>query len=370
MNALIVSNQEPITGPVRQALLAEGFNVHVAALDRAGSQLGHAPVDLLVITLSPDLERALEVLGDLRVRTEGRILAVGPTNDPKLVLRALRSGADDFLDEADAAGEVTSAITRKRSGEFPALAPEAGRVIAVLASSGGSGASTLAANVATALAREHKRAALLDLKLESGDLAALLDLKPTHTLADLCQNAARMDRIMFERSLVKHASGVHLLAAPRLFADIPLVTPEGVRQAVGLARSSFPYVVADLDHPSRPEQMQVLRQAEVTLLVLRLDFPSLRNTQRTLEFIQQAGLDPNAVRLVVNRYGQAKEIHYAKAEEALGRKIFHYIPDDPKAVNRANNNGVPVVLESPSAKVSRSVLTLAANVNGRHKGSK
>ena len=56
------------------------------------------------------------------------------------------------------------------------------------------------------------------------------------------------------------------------------------------------------------------------------------------------------MRLVVNRYGQPKEVPASKAEEALGLKIAHYIPDDPKTVNRANNNGVPLVLESPSAQ--------------------
>ena len=72
--------------------------------------------------------------------------------------------------------------------ELAAQPSEAGRMIAVLAPSGGSGSSTLAVNVATVLAKEHKSAALIDLKLQAGDLAALLDLKPTYTLADLCQN--------------------------------------------------------------------------------------------------------------------------------------------------------------------------------------
>src|SRR5260370_1015368 len=106
-----------------------------------------------------------------------------------------------------------------------------GRVVAVLAPSGGSGSSTLAVNVATVFAKQHQSALLVDLKLEAGDLAALLDLKPTHTLAELCQNAAQMDRVMFEHSLARHPSGVQLLAPPRTLADIQCVTPEGVRQA-------------------------------------------------------------------------------------------------------------------------------------------
>ena len=71
------------------------------------------------------------------------------------------------------------------------------------------------------------------------------------------------------------------------------------------------------------------------------------------------------VRLVVNRYGQAKEVPAAKAQEALGVKIDCYIPEDAKTVNRANNNGTPVVLANPWAKVSRSLARLAGSVNGR-----
>jgi pilus assembly protein CpaE len=202
--------------------------------------------------------------------------------------------------------------------------------------------------------------------LASGDLAALLDLKPTHTLAELCLNAARLDRVMFERSLARHASGVHLLAPPRAFADMAYVTPEGVGQALSMARSLFPYVVVDLDHSFREEQLQVLRQADIVLLVLRLDFTSLCNGRRTLDYLEHLGVPRERVRLVVNRYGQPKEIPASKAEEALGCKIFHYVPDDPRTVNRANNNGVPAVLDSPRAAVSKSVTRLTMSINGFH----
>ncbi|HZT80427.1 MAG TPA: hypothetical protein VFA26_09400 [Gemmataceae bacterium] len=367
MRAFIVSNHEATGLKARQALLHGGLDcpaAHVVTLDLAAHHLAQGKAEVAVLLLRPDVEKALAVLGDLRLLTQARILVVGPASDPRLVLRALRAGASDYIDEAELDAELAAALSRLRA-ELPAQA-EPGRTIAVLAPSGGSGSSTLAANVATVLASEHKSALLIDLKLEAGDLASLLDLKPAHTLAELCQNAARMDRTMFERSLVRHPSGVHLLAPPRSLADVPLVTADGVRQALVLGRTLFPYVVVDLDHSFREEQVQVLRQADVILLVLRLDFTSLRNTQRYLEHLGRLNVSPERVRVVVNRYGQPKEVPAAKAEEALGVKIFHYVPDDPKTINRANNNGVPVVLESPSAKVSRSVAKLAASVNGRH----
>src|SRR5262249_11017 len=150
---------------------------------------------------------------------------------------------------------------------------------------------TLATNVATALASEHKEVALVDLKLEAGDLATLLDLRPVYTLADLTQNVARMDRVLLERSLIRHATGVHLLAPPRTIADIAHVTPEGIEQVLNLARVVFPYVVADVDHAYSDLQARAVRQADVILLVLRLEFAALRNTRRALDYLVHLGVD-------------------------------------------------------------------------------
>jgi pilus assembly protein CpaE len=369
MQVLLAGDHETIVAEVRRILLREGLECpasHVLGLDAMVQGLGKVHPELLVLVLSPDPDHALSVLAEVRDGARGRVVVIGPSVDPKLVVRALRGGADDYVDEGDIEADLEAALGRLNR-ELSVRSSEEGRVIAVLAPSGGSGSSTIAANIATMLAKEHKSSALFDLKLEAGDQAALLDLKPTHTLADLCQNVGRMDRVMFERSLARHSSGVHLLAPPSQFADIPFVTAEGVRKALGMAQIMFPYVVIDMDHTFHPEQVEALRQANIVLIVLRLDFASLRNTRRTLDHLERLGIARDRIQLVVNRYGQPKEVPFAKAEEALGLKILHYIPDDPRSVNRANNDGVPVVIESPSAKISKSVMKLAASVNGKHK---
>jgi pilus assembly protein CpaE len=367
MQALVISDHEPTTRRIREALLREGHDCPAGNLlipDLAADRLAQAQPELIVIALAPHSERGLEVLAQVHQLVPCPILAVGPTGDAKLVLRALRAGAEDFIEEAEVEGELAAAIGRlRRAVGGPA---EPARTIAVLAPNGGSGSSTLAVNVATVLAKKYQSTLLMDLKLHAGDLAALLDLRPTHTLAELCQQSAHMDRTMFERSLARHSSGVQLLAPPRFLTDVAFVTPEGVRQTLNLARTLFPFVIVDLDHSFAPEQVQVLKQADVILLVLRLDFTCLRNTQRVLEYLDQLGVSRERVRLIVNRYGQAKEVPFGKAEEALGLKVAHYVPEDAKTVNRANNSGVPVVLESPSTKVAKSLTALAASVNGRH----
>ena len=367
MRAFVVSNHEQISDRVQQVLIREGhecLSAHLVRYHQAADHLAKADPEVLVMVLSPDPAGGLALLEHLGNAAKAPVLMVGPMADSRLILQAVRGGVSDYVNEADLESELPAALRRLRTEA--AVQAQPGRTIALLAPSGGSGSSTLAVNMATVLAKEHKSALLVDLKLQSGDLAALMDLRPTHTLAELCQNAERMDRVMFERSLVVHSSGVRLLAPARSLADVVYVSAEGVKQAMRLARNLFPYVVVDLDHTFLDEQIQALREADVILLILRLDFTSLRNGQRGIEHLARLDIDRERIRIVVNRFGQPKEVPAAKAEEALGMRIFHYVPDDSKTINRANNIGVPAVLESPSAKVCRSLTQLVTSVNGRH----
>lgn len=368
MPAYIVCDHEPTGSRIRDVLTFGGQECptsHVLPIDGAAPRLDReSGVDLVVIALPTDRERGLSLLPGL-ARVAKALLAVGPTDDARLVLRALRGGATDYIDVADLEIELEAAV--RRMADESARPTEPARLIAVLAPNGGSGSSTLAVNIAATLAKAHGHVGLIDLKLETGDLATLMDLQPTFTLSDLCHNAARLDRVMFERSLVKHDSGVSLLASPAQLADVAAVKPDGVALALTLARASFPYVVADVDHSFRAEQMVVLRQADVVLVVLRLDFVSLRHARRALEHLEKSGVDREKVRLVVNRSGQPQEVPRGKAEEALGMKIAHLVPEDAKSINRANNQGVPVVIATPGAKVSRSIAALAEGLDGRRR---
>src|SRR5262249_37129357 len=158
--------------------------------------------------------------------------------------------------------------------------------IAVLAPSGGSGSSTLAANIATALAKQHKTSALIDLKLHAGDLAPLLDLKPSHSPADLRMNVGRLAPPPFDRPMATQPRAVPLLTRPAHLGDVGRVTAEGIRKVLHLARAAFPSVVMDVDHHFGAEQVEALLHSELILVVIRLDFASLRNARRTIEHLE------------------------------------------------------------------------------------
>ncbi|MDG3004748.1 AAA family ATPase [Paludisphaera mucosa] len=368
MSCFIVADDEAIAARIRAVLAFQKRDcprANVLPTDQAVARLGREQgVEVVVAVLPPDPATALELLSRLVPTAGGGLLAVGPTSDARLVLQAHRIGVRDYLDKGDLEVELAASIERLAAA--PRAAKLLGRIVAVLAPSGGSGSSTIAANLAAALAAEHGSAGLFDLKLEAGDLAALFDVKPSFTLADLCKTDVPFDKVMLERSFARHESGVSLLAAPRRLADAGLVRPEGVARALDLARSIFPHVVVDVDHTFREEQLVALRLADVVLVVFRLDFNSLRNVCRTSEHLGRMGVGGDRIRLVVNRAGQPGEVPRAKAEEALGGKIAHAVPEDARTVARANNNGVPLVIESPSSKVARSVVQLAQSLGAPH----
>src|SRR5438105_673638 len=355
MRALIVSHDvmEAVSSKLRGILRAQVDNQGPATttFENAETALFQIQPEMVVVVLSPDAERGLEMLRKLRGEMTGYLLAAGLASDSKLILRALHAGADQYLDEADLEAGLESVLARLQIKQEATAPP--GRLLTLLAASGGSGASTLAVNIAVVLAKEHQKCALLDLKPGIGDLAALLDLKPQFTLADLCLNVTRLDRAMFEKMLVRHSSGVHLLGSPQVFGNARVVTSQGVNQALTMARKIFPHVVVDLEDCFHEEQVVTLRQAACIMLIFRLDFTSLRNARRILEQLKDLEIQRNRVRLVVNRQGLPYELPLAEAEQALGEKLVHFVPDDSKTLNRSNNAGIPVVLKNPNAKVSR-----------------
>lgn len=367
MSIYIVAEDEAMSSRIRSVLKfhqAECPTSNILPIGQAAPRLfRESNVDLIVAALPADRERGLEPLSELAGIAPGRLLVVGPTTDSRLVLDALRRGGTDYVDSADLEAELDAALGRIAAASAKASAP--GRLIAVLGPNGGSGSSTIAANLAVSLAGGVRSVCLFDMKLESGDLAALLDLRPGFTIADICKNIGRLDKAMLERSLVAHDSGARLLAAPTNPADARVVRPESIAQAMSVARMMFPLVIADLDHSFRDEQAAVLKQADTVLIVFRLDFASLRNVNRTLEYLNALSISRDAVRLVVNRSGQPGEVSASKAEEALNAKIACFIPDDPKLVNRANNLGVPVMIEAPKSKVALSLAALAKSVDIR-----
>jgi pilus assembly protein CpaE len=362
MVILVVSDCQIKATRVRKTLAQTGLECphsNVISIDAAAGTTScfYPKPDLILFILADDSLRSYEALRHLVQLAEVQVVAIGP-RDSNLILGALHAGAASYLDEtSDLERDLAATLSRLSTVEHRPAAM--GRLTAVVSASGGSGRTLLAANLAVAMAKRNGRCGLFDLDLLGADLATCLNLKPRHTIADLCRSVDKLDQKMFEQSLVEHESGVALLAAPESWEESKFVTLDGIQKTLRLGRSLFADVVADFDAFSHKDFTSVLQQCTSILLLVRLDFPGLRNARRALTCLERSGVENEVVRLVAARTGRSKEISTSQVETALGMKIKASIPEDPHAANTSLNCGVPAVLETPNASISKAIVSLA-----------
>jgi len=338
----------------------------MAPLSLAADRASRSHPDILVLALDGDLDTSLAAVRQTRSSCTAYIVAVGPADDGQFILRCLHEGADEFLDTRRLADDLAGALLRfgaKRKLDGNTVVP--GKVISVIGASGGAGASTIAANVAGLLANKHQPCGLFDLRLESGDLAALLSLAPQHTVAEFCANAARVDRNVLDQMFTRHGSGLELLAAPWDPRQASVVTPQSLRLLLAMSRPKFPYLVLDLDNRLGDLHVEALWQSDLILFVTRLDFLSVRSARRLLDRLLEMGIEAERIEVVANRYKQPRELSRAHAETALGTKIAHFVVDDAGRANLSANEGKLVSLQSRWTTISRNLYNLALSVNGR-----
>lgn len=369
MKVLIASSDEATTQQIRALLkshLADCPDESVVDPEIAASRAEMLHPDLVLVVLQPkSIERELGIVKSIKASTKSYLACIGPAADGKLIIRALHEGgADQYLDISSLDSELqeTLRVVKSRIGE----GAKQGKVIVMLGASGGSGASTLAVNMAAALAKKHQTCALLDFDVESGDLTSLLDLHGTQNLGDFCTNLNRIDRGLFGSMFTVHESGIHLMVSPRCYGGPLTVTDDGLRNAVLMSRSVFPRVVVDmkLDRSFRDVEDVILQMADQILIVFRMDLTSLRNSRKLIDRLHRLGIARERIEYVANRFGEPHDVPTAMAEDVLGIKITHFIPNDPGAINRANNNGVPLVMTSSWSTVRRSILSMSGSVDG------
>lgn len=314
---------------------------------------------MLIIVMEGD--GSLLWLEEMCARGSTTVIAVGAARDPQFMLRVIQAGPSDYL---DIDGELTEDLWRalgRLQKKRPHRAAD-GQLISVFSHCGGSGCSLLATNLAVALSESHKECLLCDFNVRRGDLATLLNLKPQFTINDLTKDLSKLRGELFDQVLIPHQTGLKLLAAPLSLSEVHPIPAEATSRILQLARERFHFCVADLEDFFHAEQYEVLRQSESILFVLRLDYTSLRNARRTFEHLEQDGIEPGRIRLVVNQYGRPRELTPRQAQEVVGRKPEFYIPFDARGAITSVNRGEPLVVSHPKSRLARAIRQIASAV--------
>lgn len=327
------------------------------------ARLAHAGADLIVVHIGGEPSSALSIIHKTSMMGAAPVLALGSTSDPQFVIQALRGGAREYLDENKLNEELPAALEKlSRAG---VIKFKVGRTVAVTAIVPGSGVTTVASNLAFALAVAHPQQVMLaELATDVPTLALALDLVPRHSIAELVRDWGRTDATMIRQSVVEHAGGVQVIAHAPETLVASSVEPLAMRRLSLLMRTLYEWTVLDLGHSAHAAALEAMRVAETVVVVTRLDIPALRLTRRYLKELVDRGIAEERLKPVANFYGQSKQIAWKKAQEALGVPIAVWLPDDPASLNQALNQGQPVVRLAKSAKISKRIHELAQLLNG------
>ena len=321
---------------------------------------------LLAVDMNPDRPDDLGLIGELRKIADGERVAVVALIDRASdfgALRAIRAGASDVLLKPFDLEEMREVFSRVlQSSRAQARIPVThGKAIAFMHLSGGVGATTLAVNSACTLARRRGSpgTCLLDLDIQFGNAASLLDLSVVSPIEDLIDDPKRLDARMLDSMMPRHASGVRILTAPRTLLPSHAYGIEAVTTLIDTAKREFDFVVLDLPVALAGWTDAVLRSASVIYLVTSLTVPSAHRLIKFLELLREEGITQLPLRIVVNRHhsGPARghDISLSQFEKATGRKPDHLIPNDYSLISLSHGQGKPAVLVRPKSAFSQSL---------------
>jgi len=238
-----------------------------------------------------------------------------------------------------------------------------GSVITVFGDKGGVGKTTLATNLALALAGETSRSvALVDLDLPHGDIAILLNLSSECSVAAAMSAAVLADPLVLQAHLANGPAGVRVLSGS-MSADTPNVAITGSQVTELLTRLAqlHDYVVVDTPPGINEFSAAALDVASLALLVTTPELPCLRRTRTCLDSLQTMGYSPDRVKVLLNRTSSKTNIDEAQVLGVIDQPVWWRVSND-HAVLAAAANGRPVVLAEPNAPLAGDIRGLARQI--------
>jgi Flp pilus assembly CpaE family ATPase len=318
--------------------------------------------DVIVIDLDSNPEYALELVESIGANGVATVMVYSAKADPDLLVRCMRAGAREFLTLPFAPNTMAEAMVRA-AARRPANRPKkaGGKLLVFFGAKGGAGVTTLACNFAVALAQDTSQSTvLIDLDLPLGDAALNLGLVAEYSTVSALQESSRLDASFLSKLLVKHDSGLYVLAAPGKLPQYQ-ATNESIDRLLTVARQDFDSVVIDVGSRLDFAGTSLFKEAKTVYLVTQAAIPELRNSNRLIsQFFSSGG---SQLEVVINRYDpRALGVSDESITKALTRPANWKIPNDFSAVRQMQNTGVPLVLEDSS--ISRLIREMASAVTG------
>lgn len=337
--------------------------------------------DVIVLSLEEPIARPLRTLEVLSVAMPRvGIVAVSSMNDRDVMRKAMRTGARDYLtkpvgqeDLQRAVVAVFEAEQKKQSLSEPERQRDlrTGDLLVLFGGKGGIGKTTVAVNLATAIAAESKqRVALVDLDVQMGDVALMLSVVPDHSIVDAALTSERLEPEYLQSLLYTDRTGVRILPSPVSPEESAEITAAQIGQVLDALVRTFDYVVVDTAPVLNDMNLTALQKATLIMLISSPELPSLKRTKISLGLLLKAWNFPEErIKLIINYPYTHNGVMLSDMESTLDYPIFWKIPYDA-TVAESVRTGRPCVEAKPNARFSRNMVDLARAVCGLNQPSR
>lgn len=287
------------------------------------------------------------------------VIMLCPHQTSDFLIHAMRAGVREVLPSPVIKAALEAAVTRAESKLGLRAAQRNGRILAFVASKGGSGATFLATNLGYQLGSAGRRVLLIDLNLQLGEAVLNVhDRKATSDIAEVARNVSRLDASLLSASVVQVASNFEILAAPDDPIQSMQVKPEHLDAILNLAVNQYDFIILDVSNTLDELTIKALDRAQSVFLVVQTMLPYIRNASRLLTVFRSLGYPSDKVEIIVNRFWRNGEIGLDDLRATLGPSKTRVIPNGYKEVSRAINQGVPLAMISKSSPVLKAIADL------------
>jgi pilus assembly protein CpaE len=328
-----------------------------ASLDALGSvKLNQSDVLVIDIRQQPGIPGALSHLR--RDHPKVGVIVVASSLDPAMMLDAMRAGVSEFLTDPLSIEDVRNAL-----GRVSSLQPttQRGKVFAMLGAKGGVGTTTLAVNVATALANARTgRVLFVDLHPAYGDAALFFGAEPRFSVIDALENTHRLDEAYLKGLVVQTKSGLDLLASSDRSA-VAAPDSQRVRALLDFVARYYTHVVLDVPR-SDSAALDALDGTSNIVIVANQELSTVRGAARMVGALRQR-YGKDRVQVVVSRYDAAAAFGQEDIERVTGGRIKYVFPSNYRLAVDALNKGCPLVVENHN-KLAGSIVGFARGLAG------